>query len=73
MGMVDSQSHSSSNRASMDGTGDEKEEEAEAPELVPTCWDNPKAYFYLEANIYTPKSCPPKVSSIACSGEGGPL
>ena len=37
MGMVDSQPHSSSNRASMDGTGDEKEEEAEAPELVPTC------------------------------------
>ena len=37
MGMVDSQPCSSSNRASMDGTGDEKEEEAEAPELVPTC------------------------------------
>ena len=29
MGMVDSESCSSSNRASMDGTGDEKEEEAE--------------------------------------------
>ena len=37
MRMVDSQSCSSSNRASMDGTGDEKEEEAEAPKLVPTC------------------------------------
>ena len=37
MRMVDSQYHSSSDRASMDGTGDEKEEEAEAPELVPTC------------------------------------
>ena len=37
MGMVDSQSCSSSNRTSMDGTGDEKEEEVEAPELVPTC------------------------------------
>ena len=37
MGMVDSQPRSSNNRASMDGTGDEKEEEAEAPELVPTC------------------------------------
>ena len=37
MGMVDSQSCSSSNRANMDSTGDEKEEEAEAPELVPTC------------------------------------
>ena len=37
MGMVDSQSCSSSNRANMDGTGDEKEEEAEAPKLVPTC------------------------------------
>ena len=36
MRMVDSQSCSSSNRASMDGTGDEKEEEAEVPELVPT-------------------------------------
>ena len=35
MGMVDSQPRSSSNRANMDGTGDEKEE-AEAPELVPT-------------------------------------
>ena len=30
MGMVDSQSCSSSNRASMDGTSDEKEEEASA-------------------------------------------
>ena len=37
MGMVNSQSCSSSNQASMDGTGDEIEEEAEAPELVPTC------------------------------------
>ena len=37
MGMIDSQSRSSSNRASMDGTGNEKEEETEAPELVPTC------------------------------------
>ena len=37
MGMVDSQSCSSCNRASMDGTSNEKEEEAEAPELVPTC------------------------------------
>ena len=37
MGMVDSQSRSSSNRASMDGTDDEKEEDAEAPELVRTC------------------------------------
>ena len=37
MGMVDSQSRSSSNRVSMDGTGDEEEEKAEAPELVPTC------------------------------------
>ena len=30
MGMVDSQSCSSNNQASMDGTGDEKEEEAES-------------------------------------------
>ena len=30
MGMVDSQSCSSSNQASMDGTGNEKEEEAES-------------------------------------------
>ena len=37
MGMVDSQPCSSCNRAYMDGTGDEKEEKAEAPELVPTC------------------------------------
>ena len=37
MGMVDSQPRSSNNRASMDGTGDEKEEEAEAPKLVPIC------------------------------------
>ena len=35
MGMVDSQSCSSSNRVSMDGTDNEKEEEAEVPELVP--------------------------------------
>ena len=32
IGMVDSQSCSNSNRASMDGTDDEKEEEAETPE-----------------------------------------
>ena len=37
MGMVDSQPRSSSNRVNVDGTGDEKEEEAEASELVPTC------------------------------------
>ena len=37
MGIVDSQPRSSSSRASMDGTGDEKEEEAKALELVPTC------------------------------------
>ena len=37
MGMVNSQSCSSSNQASMDGTDYEIEEEAEAPELVPTC------------------------------------
>ena len=37
MGMVDSQSCSNSNRASMDGTDDEKEEEARASELVFTC------------------------------------
>ena len=37
MGMIDSQSRSNSNRASMDDTGDEEEEEAEVPELVPTC------------------------------------
>ena len=37
MGMVDSQSYSSSNRAGMDGTGDEKKKEVEAPKLVPTC------------------------------------
>ena len=37
MGIVDSQPRSSSNRASMDGNGNEKEKKAEAPELVPTC------------------------------------
>ena len=35
MGMVDSQSYSSNNQANMDGTNDEKEEEAEALELIP--------------------------------------
>ena len=55
MGMVNSQPRSSSNQASMDGTGDEKEEEAEVPELVPTCCDYPEAYSYPEANICTPK------------------
>ena len=39
----------------MNGTGDEKEEEAEAPELVPTYWGFFEAYSYPEANIYTPK------------------
>ena len=51
MGMVNSQPHSSSNRANMDGTGNEKEEEAEAPELVPTCWGYLGMYSYPEANI----------------------
>ena len=37
MGMVDSQPHSINNRASVDSIGDGKEEEARAPELVPTC------------------------------------
>ena len=35
--MVDSRSGSSSNRARTLGTGDEEEEDAEAPELIPTC------------------------------------
>ena len=39
----------------MDGTDDEKEEDAEAPELVLTCWGYPEVYSYLEANICTPK------------------
>ena len=55
MGMVDSQPRSSSNRASMDGADDGKEEEMEVLELVPTCWGYPEAYSYPEANIYTPK------------------
>ena len=55
MGMVDSQPRASRKRASMDGIGDEKEEEAEAPESVPTFWGYPEAYSYPEANICTPK------------------
>ena len=35
--MVDSQPRFSNNRARTLGTGDEEEEEAEVPELVPTC------------------------------------
>ena len=58
MGMVDSQPRSSNNRAHTLGTGDEEEEEAEAPELVPTCWGHPEAYSYPEANICTPKKSP---------------
>ena len=58
MGMVDSQPRSSSNQASMDGTGDEKEEEAEMPELILTYWGYPKANSYPEANICTPKKSP---------------
>ena len=65
MGMIDSQPRSSSNWASMDGTSGKKEEEAEAPELVPTCWDYPEAYFYLEANICTPKKSPSR-SLVNC-------
>ena len=60
MGMVDSQPHSNSNQASVDGTSDEKEEEAEAPELVPTCWGHSEAYSYPKANICTPKKSPPR-------------
>ena len=56
--MVDSQSRSSSNRACTLGTGDEEEEEAEAPELVLACWGHHGAYSYLEANICTPKKPP---------------
>ena len=55
MRMVDSQYHSSSDWASMDGTGDEKEEKAKAPGLVPTCWGYPEAYSYPKANICIPK------------------
>ena len=73
MGMVDSQSYSSSNRAGMDGTGDEKKKEVEAPKLVPTCWGFFEAYSYPEANICTPKNRPPEVSSVACCGEDDPL
>ena len=35
--MVDSQSRSSGHQACVLGAGDEKEKEAEAPELVSTC------------------------------------
>ena len=73
MGMVDSQPHSYNNRASMDGTSDEKEEKAKAPVLVPTYWGYPGAYSYPEANICIPKNRPPEVSPVACNGEGGPL
>ena len=55
MGMVDSQSHSSNNRVSMDGTINQKEEKVEAPKLVPTCWGYPEAYYYPDFNIYTHK------------------
>ena len=58
--MVDSQSRSNSNRAYTLGTGDEEEEETEAPELVLACWGHHGAYFYLEANICTPKKSPSK-------------
>ena len=66
MGIIDSQPHSNNNRASVDGTGDEKEEEAEAPELVPTCWGHPGVYSYPEANIYTPKKSSSR-SLASCS------
>ena len=55
MGMVDSQSCSSSNWAGMDGIGDEKEKIAKVPKLVPTCWGFFEVYSYLEPNIHTPK------------------
>ena len=55
MEMVGSWSRSSSNRSHTLSTGDKEEEEAEAPELVPTCWSHPGAYSYPEANICTPK------------------
>ena len=65
MGMVDLQSCSSSNRASMDGTGNEKEEEAKALELVLTCWGFSEAYSYPEANICTPKKSSSR-SLVSC-------
>ena len=73
MGMVDSQPHSSSNRASRDGIGDEEEEEAEAPELVPTCWGYPERTLIQKLIFVLLKNRPPKVSLVARSGEGGSL
>ena len=68
MGMVDSQSRSSSNQASMDGTDDEKEEDAEALNWFPSTGASLKHTL-----ICTPKNRPPEVLSVACSGEDGSL
>ena len=65
MGMIDSQPHPNSNRASMDGISDKEEEEVEAPELVPTRWGYPGAYSYpkqsrktcFKANYRTSEEC----------------
>ena len=63
--MVDSQSHSSNNRARTLGTGDEEEEEEEVLELVLACWGHHGAYSYPEANICTSKK-PPSRSLTSC-------
>ena len=49
----------------MDGTGNEKEEEAKALELVPICSGYFEAYSYPEANICIPKKSSSK-SLVNC-------
>ena len=70
MGMVDSQSRSSSNRANMNGTDDEKEKEAY---WFPPAEATLKRTLIHKLISVLLKNRPPKVSSVACSDEGGPL
>ena len=73
MGIVDSQPHSNSNWADMDGTGNEKEEEAEAPELVPISEATLERTLIQKLISVLLKNRPPEVSPSACNDEGGPL
>ena len=73
MGMVDSQPHSSSNRASVDGISYKEEEEVEAPELVPPAEATLERTLIQKPIFVLLKNRLPGASPTACGGEGGPL
>ena len=69
MGMVDSQPHSINNRASVDSTSDEKEEDNWFPLAEATL---KRTLIQKLISVFL-KNLPPEVSPAARSGEGSPL